>query len=107
MVVKSSALHINWGRPIQARVWSSFAKVRHEGTSTIRGKRNSLRDIWLSFWIVDHDNKHLKGWLLLVNHGGRLPRLCQEIYTMLKAWQSYSPKTGGTTFHTLLWPFAK
>ena len=55
-----------------------------------------------SFRRTHHDYPNLSRWLLLANHGGRLPRLHQKMHTMPEAWQPYPPKTRAASLYTIL-----
>jgi len=55
----------------------------------------------LPFRCAHHDYPNPSRPLLLANHGGRLPRLRQEMHTVPKAWQPHSLETRTTSFYTI------
>jgi len=57
--------------------------------------------MWVSLWRANHDHQNTQSRLLLANHGGGLPHLCQEVHTMSEVGQPHPLEVGTTPLHTV------
>ena len=75
--------------------------MRYCRTSSVHHQRVTWRHMRLPFQCTHHDHLNPMRWLLLADHGGWLPRLCQKMHTPPETWQPHPPKTEAVRLYTI------